>query len=123
MEQYFAMGLFSLYVVLVSLVRFLPDGSPPYLNAVKKFWGRPRGIALCFVAQVAVPLVFGIVFLSRGIAGLTPGPSIPPHAPSPHNQVLVRLCNAPTLFQREIRPAEVAVTGKIPLLLAVAVEE
>jgi hypothetical protein len=71
------MGLFALYVVIVSLVRLMASREFPRLTAMKKAWGRGRGVLLHFISNVALPLVLGIVFMSRGIVGIgsvqTPG--------------------------------------------------
>ncbi|PLX83370.1 MAG: hypothetical protein C0617_12690 [Desulfuromonas sp.] len=68
-NPYIAMGLFALYVVLVSLVRLLAEKEYFRLTAMKRVWGRSRGLAFHFISNVALPLVLGIVFFSRGVAG------------------------------------------------------
>jgi hypothetical protein len=70
MNLHLAMGLFALYVVIVSLVRLMASREFPRLTAMKKAWGRSRGVLLHFISNVALPLVFGIVFMSRGIVGI-----------------------------------------------------
>lgn len=70
MNPHIAMGIFALYVVLVSLSRLMGSREFPRLTSMKKVWGRSRGIALHFLANVALPLVLGIVFMSRGIVGI-----------------------------------------------------
>jgi len=69
MNPHLVMGVFSLYVVIVSLVRLTADREYPRLTAMKKMWGRSRGLIMHFVSNVALPLVFGIVFLTRGVVG------------------------------------------------------
>jgi len=70
MNLHLAMGFFALYVVAVSLLRLMANREFPRLTAMKKAWGRNRGMVLHFLSSVALPLVLGIVFMSRGIAGL-----------------------------------------------------
>jgi len=70
MNLHLAMGIFALYVVIVSLVRLVASREFPRLTAMKKAWGRSCGVLLHFISNVALPLVFGIVFMSRGIAGI-----------------------------------------------------
>lgn len=67
------MGLFALYVVIVSLVRCLAIEEFPRLTAMKLLWGRRRGLAIHFLSNVALPSVLGIVFLTQGVvAGRNP---------------------------------------------------
>lgn len=70
MNLHLAMGIFALYVVIVSLVRLMASREFPRLTAMKKTWGRSRGVLLHFISNVALPLVLGIVFMSRGIVGI-----------------------------------------------------
>jgi len=70
MNLHLAMGIFALYVVAVSLLRLMAYREFPRLTAMKKAWGRNRGMVLHFLSSVALPLVLGIVFTSRGVAGL-----------------------------------------------------
>jgi hypothetical protein len=70
MNLHLAMGIFALYVVIVSLVRLMASREFPRLTAMKKAWGRSRGVLLHFISNVALPLVLGIVFMSRGIVGI-----------------------------------------------------
>ncbi len=78
MNSYLAMGLFALYVVAVTLVRCLAEDEFFRLTAMKRRWGRSRGLLMHFLANVALPMVLGIVFLTRGIADpqLPEGPSL-----------------------------------------------
>ncbi len=70
LNPHIATGIFALYVVAVSLVRVMRDKEFFRLTAMKKIWGRTRGLTLHFVSNVALPLICGIVFLTRGFAGL-----------------------------------------------------
>lgn len=79
MNPHLVMGVFALYVVIVSLLRLMADREFPRLTAMKKKWGRSRGLVMHFVSNVALPLVFGIVFLTRGVAGFgAPGSEADP---------------------------------------------
>ena len=75
MDPHFAMGVFALYVVIVSLVRLSASREFPRLTAMKRAWGRSRGMLLHFLTNVALPMVLGIVFMSRGIVGTGAEPS------------------------------------------------
>ncbi len=70
---HFAMGIFALYVVVVSLVRIMADREFIRLTQMKQVWGRKRGLLFHFVSNVALPLVCGVVFLSSGITGIGQG--------------------------------------------------
>jgi len=69
MKSYLVMGLFALYVVAVSLGRYLRDEEFFRLTAMKRLWGRSRGLAVYFVSHVALPMVLGIIFISQGVVG------------------------------------------------------
>ncbi len=71
LNRHIAMGVFAFYVVIVSLVRIMAEKEFFRLTALKKLWGRTVGLTIHFISNVALPLVFGIVFLSQGIASLT----------------------------------------------------
>jgi len=75
MNLHLAMGIFALYVVAVSLLRLMAYREFPRLTAMKKVWGRNRGMVLHFLSSVALPLVLGIVFTSRGVAGFGAEPN------------------------------------------------
>jgi len=68
MENHIAMGLFALYVVIVSLLRLLTTRDLPRLRAMKRLWGVSKGALLHFLNEVIVPLIFGILYLARGIS-------------------------------------------------------
>jgi len=82
MNLHLAMGIFALYVVIVSLVRLMASREFPRLTAMKKVWGRRRGVLLHFISNVALPLVLGIVFMSRGIVGIGSERTISEYEPS-----------------------------------------
>lgn len=65
MKSHLVSGLFALYVVAVSLARFLRDEEFFRLTAMKRLWGRTRGLVFHFLANVALPMVLGIIFLSQ----------------------------------------------------------
>jgi hypothetical protein len=69
MNLYLSIGLFSLYAGLVSLFGLLAEREMTTVLAAKRHWGRKRGLTLYFLVNIAFPLVFGIVFFSRGVAG------------------------------------------------------
>jgi len=60
-------AIFATYVVGVSLIRLLDDNEYFRLTAMKKVWGRSRGLMLHFLSQVVVPMLFALVFFCRGI--------------------------------------------------------
>lgn len=39
------------------------------LEPMKKFWGEKAGAAIHFVAYTAIPVLFGIVMVSKGLSG------------------------------------------------------
>jgi hypothetical protein len=77
-----AMGLFALFVSFVSLARVMAEKEFPRLTAMKRIWGRRQGLLCHFLANVALPLVLGIVFLSRGIAAFGDAPRVAGIPPS-----------------------------------------
>ena len=60
-------AIFATYVVGVSLIRLLDDNEYFRLTAMKKVWGRSRGLMLHFLTQVIIPLLFALISLCRGI--------------------------------------------------------
>jgi len=64
-------AIFATYVVGVSLIRLLDDNEYFRLTAMKKVWGRSRGLMLHFLTQVIVPLLFALVFFCRGVVAMT----------------------------------------------------
>lgn len=67
-----AMGGFALYVMVVSLLRLMRDDEFPRLTAMKRIWGRVRGLILYFSSQVAVPFILAVIFIASGFSDLTP---------------------------------------------------
>jgi len=63
-------AVFATYVVGVSLIRLLDDNEYFRLTAMKKVWGRSRGLMLHFLSQVVVPMLFALVFFCRGIMSM-----------------------------------------------------
>ena len=77
MNSYLVMGLFALYVVAVSLVRYLREDEFFRLTAMKRLWGRSRGLIFHFLANVALPMVLGIVFITQAaVHDPTGGPGV-----------------------------------------------
>ncbi len=70
MSRFLCMGLFALVVVGVSLWRILAERELPRLRRIKLLWGRTLGLGIHFVANVGIPLIVGIVFVSMGAADL-----------------------------------------------------
>ncbi len=62
-------ALFALFVVTVSLVRLMADNEYFRLTAMKKVWGRSRGLLIHFISNVIMPMLFALYFLCRGITG------------------------------------------------------
>lgn len=85
---YVAMGVFALCVVVISLFRIMADDEFPPLTATKKIWGRRRGLLLHFLSHVGVPLVFGVVFFTRGVAGPGFGSAARVYDPVPQVQIV-----------------------------------
>ncbi len=83
-----AMGLFALLVVAISLARIMAEVECPALTATKKFWGRRRGLLLHFLSHVGLPLVVGVVFLTRGITGPESGANIRLYDPVPQVHIV-----------------------------------
>lgn len=72
MEADLIKAIFALYVVCVSLLRLMADKEYFRLTAMKKIWGRSRGLLIHFLTNVIMPMLFAIYFLSRGIVGSVP---------------------------------------------------
>ncbi len=66
-NRHLAMGVFAFYIVGVSLWRVMAEQEFFRLTAMKKIWGRKRGLFFHFLSNVALPLVAGIVFFSQGV--------------------------------------------------------
>ena len=66
MDKNLIFGLFALYVVAISLYGILSGSRDSSLALVRKAWGRARGLCLYFCVHVALPLLFGIVFIGWG---------------------------------------------------------
>ncbi len=62
-------ALFALYIVTVSLLRLMADNEYFRLTAMKKVWGRSRGLLIHFISNVIMPMLFALYFLCRGITG------------------------------------------------------
>jgi hypothetical protein len=86
MNSYLALGFFALYVVVVSLLRFLTGKGMQSIAESRAVWDRRRGILPHFLVNVAAPLVVGIVFITRGIVGME-GSTPHRYDVVPHNQI------------------------------------
>ncbi len=62
------MGLFAIFVAVVSLMRGLSETEFYRLTKLKRLMGRTRGILIFFITDVALPLVIGLVYFSKGVA-------------------------------------------------------
>ena len=113
MNSSLMMGLFAFYVVAISLWRLLASKEMPQLLFLKKVWGWRKGLALHFLTQVGVPMLFGIVFLSRGVAGFEPSAANEPFAfdPGLRQQLLVAHSSLPPL-SRLAEDISLAYTGE-----------
>lgn len=72
MNDFMVMGIFAFLVVGISLGRLLAEKEFFRVAALKRVWGRSRGLALFFLLYIGVPLVVGIVFFSKGISHYQP---------------------------------------------------
>jgi len=72
MSQPLVLAGFAFAIVVVSFIRLLNEQEFFRLTAMKRVWGRVRGLTMHFLANVALPLVVGIVFMAQGIAGFDP---------------------------------------------------
>jgi hypothetical protein len=84
MNSCLVMGLFALYVVAVSLGRYLREEEFFRLTAMKRLWGRSRGLVMYFVSHVALPMVLGIVFIAQAVVQ---DGSKAPAVPNIHNSL------------------------------------
>jgi hypothetical protein len=82
-----ALGIFALYMMVVSLLRVAADREHPQLTVMKKKWGRSRGLQLHFAANVALPLLVGIVFMTRGVVGIAGDDIVRAYDPVPQNRI------------------------------------
>lgn len=87
-NAHLAMGVFALFVVVVSLCRIMAEEEFPALTATKKIWGRRRGLLFHFLSHVGLPLVFGVIFLTRGVAGPDFGSASRVYDPVPQVQIV-----------------------------------
>ena len=68
MNAHIVFGLFALYVALISLSLVLAGQQDSILALMRYLWGRSRGYALYFVANVALPLLVCILCLGWGFS-------------------------------------------------------
>lgn len=66
-NRHLTMGVFAFYIVGISLWRVMAEQEFSRLTAMKKIWGRKRGLFFHFLSNVALPLVAGIIFFSQGV--------------------------------------------------------
>lgn len=77
MNSHLALGLFALYVVVVSLWRLMRGRGLPPLTEVNAVWEKRRRLLPHFLVQVVTPLVVGVVFISRGVVAIDGGSARP----------------------------------------------
>lgn len=82
MNRFLIMGFFALIVVGISLWRLLAEKDLQYISRIKLVWGRTLGLGLHFVTNVGLPLVVGVVFVSKGIATFDPHVSVRSFVPA-----------------------------------------
>ena len=70
MELDITKALFALYIVGVSLVRLMAEKEYFRLTLMKKVWGRSQGLAIHFLSNVIMPMLFAIYFFCRGITAM-----------------------------------------------------
>jgi len=63
-------GIFAIYVAGVSLIRLLDDNEYFRLTAMKKAFGRSRGLMYHFLSNVIVPVLFSVIYICRGIVAV-----------------------------------------------------
>lgn len=76
MNTYMAMGLFAFAVALISLLRLTAGHDVFRVRLMKRCFGRKLGLSLYFIANVATPLVVGLLFFCGGISSEEAVPSI-----------------------------------------------
>lgn len=67
MNDQITLGLFALYVAIVSLVLVLIGHQDGLLALLRRFWGRTIGHMLYFGARVALPMLICIICLGLGV--------------------------------------------------------
>ena len=70
MKSYIVMGIFAFLSAIIALVRIMSYQEFHRITAMKRAWGRRRGLALYFISSVVLPLICGIVFISSGVSGV-----------------------------------------------------
>ena len=60
-------GVFAVYVVGVSFIRLLVDNEYFRLTAMKKTFGRRRGLLYHFLSNVIVPMLFALIYICKGV--------------------------------------------------------
>lgn len=70
MELDIIKALFGFYIVAVSLMRLMAENEYFRLTLMKKIWGRSQGLAIHFLSNVVMPMLFAIYFFCRGIAAM-----------------------------------------------------
>ncbi|HXV20329.1 MAG TPA: hypothetical protein VD811_04975 [Desulfuromonadales bacterium] len=77
MNSHLVLGIFALYVVAVSLWRLVSGRGLPPVAEANQVLERRRRLLPHFLVHVATPLLVGVVFISRGVVGLSGGSARP----------------------------------------------
>ncbi|MDT8440766.1 MAG: hypothetical protein RQ723_03790 [Desulfuromonadales bacterium] len=67
MNGHIILGLFSLYVAIISLWLVLSGRQDDLLLRLRRFWGRRTGHSLYFLLNVATPLIICVLALGWGV--------------------------------------------------------
>ena len=67
MNAHIVLGLFALYVAVISLYLVLAGQQDAVLALLRRFWGRTLGHSLYFIARVALPMLICVLCLGWGI--------------------------------------------------------
>jgi hypothetical protein len=67
MNAHIVLGLFALSVAAISLFQVLAGREDALLALLRRFWGRPLGHSLYFVANVALPMLICVLCLGWGV--------------------------------------------------------
>lgn len=74
MNAHIVLGLFALYVAMMSLALVLAGRQDALLAQLRSFWGRSLGHGLYFVSRVALPALICVLCLGLGVSRYDGGP-------------------------------------------------
>lgn len=75
MNSYIILGLFALYVGIMSLLLVLSGHEDALLERLRALWGRTFGHAAYFACRVAIPLLVCVLCLGWGVRLYDPAAS------------------------------------------------